>query len=498
MMRGNTSHPRVRKLTATENLAWYWAGNVSNDVPKDGEDEYLSTVLTTILADTPVVRDVDIVNPITTSDRRRSDRHQSMNVLLSTKGPFQVQKQGGSAADRILRFCLRDTELLEKKADRGGAEDFEVRRDPPQNSELYKIWRLFSATLTPTDNKTTLLDDLVSQLIGPPFGLSHQLIEVLIAAFLRNHLDDCYLSKKPFPASPLKLTPSLVTEAVADPKLYFLSHSVVSASDRTYLQGIFQLFPSQAGQDGQGIWENCKVTLLTWFISLPQVTRSSSDADDPLSRFTAVLQDPEKTDDAKKLLKEHLPEALEVPLAGPAPFECVVARLSEAKDQLDAKVGEIENRIVSELCRSFGAEGSSLADLDSALKHWFNGLTEARRLHGFAGAEAALKKAASSDETVVDRVLNALPTALGFGPYRDWTKDNTDSFVLRVVQAKINIDNYRSSNTGENGHKNGNGTSHRARIHHARGLILGALAISGLNKEEKIQVLTELLEEANQ
>jgi hypothetical protein len=435
------------------NLSWYHLGNIATQIPTSGEEDYVSSLLESIFGRTPVVKDVEIANP--QAGRKRADKLNAMKVLLETKGPFSIPKLGGSATDRILRATIKETELGEKQTDRGAAEDFEVRSIPPTGSTLSEVWKAMSDLLVgdrKATEKASEVSELVKLLIGPPYGLSNQLIEMLVAAFLRDNLDEfiLYANYREFRRSknrgvlrPVRIDSENVSQAIADSGDYGLLHFEVSPLERSYIQNLITVFPGSNSADSVSLWEAGKSALLGWFTSLPAVSRGATLTDTSTRAVVTLLADQTRIEDGKRLLKEFLPQALAVEVGNAGDYSQLLGRLNGVRQELDGHARLIETKLIEELCKSFGSSGKTQQDLDDALRRWYNALSESQRLHPFAADEAALKDAASASGPVIDRVLKVLPSNMGFGAYVDWQGDNTALFVLRVMQAKSSIEAYR-------------------------------------------------------
>ena len=266
---------RTLKFTQADNLVWHCNGNVTNNLAFDGEEEHICQIMEQVFPKTPLVKDTAIANPITTVDSSKSRRRDAMNILLQTKGPFQIAKTGGQATDRILRACVRDTLLAEKVGDKGKSEEFEIRTQPPQNSPLAEIWQFLEERIIQQNG--TQMDRVVPPLVKPPYGFSNQLIEILLATFLRNRTDGCTLIQKGG-AGALQITGEIFNELVRHPEEYILFYSEVTIPEREYLNRIIDLFQKEELQEGASLWENAKNALLAWFAQLPTVTKSTASA----------------------------------------------------------------------------------------------------------------------------------------------------------------------------------------------------------------------------
>lgn len=428
---------RIDEFIRADNLVWHCNGNVTNNLASGGEEEYISQIMEQVFPKTPLVKDTAIANPIATRDSSKSHRKDAMDILLQTKGPFQIAKTGGQATDRILRACVKDTDLAEKVGDRGKSEEFEIRAQPPPNSPLAEIWQFLEEMIIQQNG--TQMDKVVPPLVKPPYGLSNQLIEILLAAFLRNRTDECLLIQTGG-AGALQITGEIFNELVRQPEEYILFYSEVTIPEREYLNRIIALCQKKDLQEGISLWENAKNALLEWFAQLPTLTKSTASAiNENCASFIDFIQDTEKTEQAKEMLKQQLPQALK---QGEENYDAIVKLLKSIRDELAGYAQAFEDTLIEKFCNLFSAKGKTRPELDETLKSWYNGLTEPQRLHPFSGDEAHLKATVQAEGNVAERICHQLPANMGLGAYISWEEDNTEKFITRVEVAKLRIEAY--------------------------------------------------------
>ncbi|MFC1714412.1 hypothetical protein ACFL6S_12150 [Candidatus Poribacteria bacterium] len=484
-------------LVQAKNLNWYHNGNVGNNLAFAGE--YISQIMSQVFPKTPNVKEDAIANPITGRDSRRTDRKHAMSILLETKGPFSIAKIDGSAHDRILRACVRDTEIAENVGDQGRAEEFEMRDDPPKGSVLAEIWEFLRNTIL--TQQIVPMEEIICPLLKPPYGLSSQLIEILLAAFLRKRKDECIFSQKK-PLSFMMITVETLTDLVRNPVNHNLVYIELTNSEKSYLNQITGLFHGGEPFEGIGLWESAKSALLEWLNSLPKITRSTASSISQNCRaFVELLQEAQRqeiqsAEQAKENLKQHLPEAL-----GLAPlnlqsqedqYNAVLQELRQIRDGLEGRAQAVENGLIERLSLLFKSTGKTHPELDNALKAWYNDtLTDIQRLHNFSRDEAQLMKAAKTEGDVIKRVCRQLPDDMGIGDYLDWEDDKTTEFVLRVKVAKLVIQDYNESLEVQISSQGQSNTPIEAAMRRVRDLFVDL----NLTASEREQVLWTLLEE---
>jgi len=435
---------------SADNFTWYCGGNVTT-VKRNGEEGYISEILGHVLDKTPAVRDDATMTSLAGKSKRwMKDRQETVGMLLGVKGPFPIRKSRGSAVDRILRACLKKTELLEKMSDKGKIEEFQVRRDPPAKSELAEIWQLLRSNMVDPSGKAVEMGQLVRTLLEPPYALSHQLIEILLAAFLRNIKDECVIFSNHIEVtktgdfslySQMPITAENLIWLVSHPDDSVMYYFEVSNVERKYITRIIEMVdPEGKFAADVGLWENGKNSLLGWFGALPQITTSATNFRYPESEaLIKLLSDQNRTRDAKQLLKQYLPQALGVEMAEPlskGDRDKVIAVFTTCFEELANYAQSQELLLVSRLADVFEAEGKTQSDLAMAVGKWYNEtLTEPQRVHVFVGDEGHLKQAVEQDAPIVDRFLIGLPAKMGLGAYTEW--GDSASFELFITKAEL-------------------------------------------------------------
>ena len=495
----------LRDFTQADNITWYWDGNVVTNVPQGGEDGFISQVFETVFSRTPHIKDEAIANPITAKDRSKKDRWEAMDTLLQVKGPFQLRKKGGPAPDRILRACLRDVELLEKAADKGSVEEFEVRDKAPANSDLEDIWTFLHKQVIAQGGKATPATELIKPLVEPPYGCPNQEVEVLLAAFLRTRREDTVIfsnfkeatkAQKPDLLNALvPLTGQYITKLVQDPADFILYYYEVSPNERGYINGIERL----AGIDEQSLagykgWERARNALLSWRGQLPIVTKSASSFENPRCKpVLEVLANLEKAAQVRELLQRDLPLALGIDIKATEPsqlYDQVLDCLEDVIVELNGYAQAKETGLLAEIGAVFGASGDTPNEVAAALRNWYKSLTEAQHMHPFAGDEGSLVRSVREEAPLIQRMLEMLPRAMGLGAFKEWTADNSDVFLAKLKLAKQSIESWTP------GVKPPTPEGAKAqKVLRAQRQIQAIFEELKLSKDEQIQILSSLLEE---
>lgn len=506
---------RLDEFLQADNLVWYCGGDSTSNLTKNGEEDYISTLLLRRFSKTPAVKDDAIANILSGKDTSKKDRQEVMTKLLEHRGYITVKKTGGGADERIFRTCLRDTEILEKKDEKGSYEDFEVRLKPPTGTILAEIWDLARNDLMQQD-KPIELGAFVHKLLQPPYGLSHQLIEILLAAFFRNRLDEfvifgnyqSYLKKRDSRSlGKVNLDALMISSIVANPDDYVLAYYEVRPTEREYVNRIIKLVaPDEEDKGEMGIWERGRNALLGWFTAFPATTTNAKSYENGYTvRVVELLKDRANIEDAKNLFRSQLPAALSVNLSSPPiPNNQEVEELYERFEQCYSELVNYAERVamvlIGKLVKLFGADGSTRDALVIALKDWHTSkLSESQRVNIFTGEAGYLKKAVEAEGSIDNRMLINLPEAMELGAYTSWTETTTpELFLMKVQKAKKDIEDWQPKvKDGEDIYVPGTDPGEEVVVDNetAKTKIRAFMESLQLSDEVKKQVLQDLLNE---
>ena len=498
----------IDNFLQADKLIWYCNGDLTSNIENGTEDDFISKILEKNFFETPAVKDDAISNILSSRDPSRKDRYEVMTQLLEHKGYLSIKKVGGTAVDRIFRYCLVDTELLEKKEDRGSYAYYEIRDKLPKGAVLEDVWKLLSGKLFQQDHRIELTD-VVDALLRPPFGLSHQLIEILLASFFRNFLDEFVIlenyqdSKKKQDRNLLQritLNSQAITSIVLNPDNYVAIYYEVHPAERDYVNRVIKLLNTTEIDSGEmGIWDRGRDVLVKWFTSLPLIaTHANSYSSDLTIELVRLLQDQLKITDAKDLFRNQLPSALNAILTIPlkeSEIEKLIINLENCYFELENYADLKARALITELGSIYDSDGITREELSTSMKNWYNSkLSESQRLHIFGGDAGHLKKSVEAEGPIDKRILEDLPNAMGLGSYKSWTENGTsDLFLTKTKLAKLEIEQWQSLPAGP-----GNGGKTKVTAQDLKGIakekILILMNSFELSNPDKRQILQELLE----
>jgi len=486
-------------------LSWYRNGGVNPALENRDEEKYLSQIMFSLFPDTPSIHHEQTAYQLESADSMKRYRLEAMKTLLSTKGPIEVKKRGGTAEDAILKASLLENDMLKQVQDKGVSYTYEVI-DPPPHSKLGKVWNLLSTCLLVKDEEI-VPEGIIAELLKPPYGLSHQSIDILLAAFFSSRADQFYLgsnyqsarSKDPSLLQDEKIEAETIYRLVRNPSDFVLYYYDILPPVQEYLgQLIRTIDPSSQIEEGISWFEWAKSMLMSWYDDIPLITKTSEKFE---KKWTGkVISLLKKSDQKPKaMLLESLPKTLEMPALSEKWDEKtaqeVIARFTEVVKELNNHHKKVADNILRGLGSLFGAGGATDKDFEDAVNRWYNGLDESTRIHTFGGNEEALLEESRVTGPIRERFLVNLPMKMGMDAYTEWDSDKMrELFIARIDKAKLTVDTWIPElhvdiSTGERRNKSDEA---RKRIKH---LIASIQTTLEMTKDEILRVLEEIVKE---
>ncbi|HUN06414.1 MAG TPA: hypothetical protein PLQ56_07425 [Aggregatilineales bacterium] len=470
-------------------------------VKTEGElNDYLSQTLQGIFSHTPIVHDNTITSRIA-KDKTRSDRLAIIDRLLGSAGHIRISKKAGKQDERIMRFCLKDTGLFTFKRDLGLEDEFEVTDDLSSSSPLYQVWEIIRHHFELSnlqDGDPVSIGPLLSELLSPPYGLSHALIELLLAAYFRLRLDSFIVLEIPKGAvksddyQQREWNGQTIYEMVANPNAFIPVYFSITSEQEAYLGAIANVLIEDKNLSLN--WNLVFDTLLDWLHNLPKACTylSAYDLESVEGRFLKTLVDASNTEtQPKEFLWTKLPVVLR---ANSSEIDQITNVLSFAIRTVEGKIENITLSATDRLCQLFNADGTTVMSFQVATTGWYNKLEFAQRQESYYNPDCfLLLQACSSDQKdVLQRFLEDLPLGMHLGAYVDWQPYRVDEFIERLTIAKSDIDTHKfSSGKGSSGEVSPNPSPNPEQVFNQ---IQQLVARSGLDVEQIRQILEALLE----
>lgn len=430
---------RLKKFFAPSAFKWIYEGEVLEEAPAGSRNVFFSGVL----------QHINSLSPRMRAAGSRRERREAIDEMLELSAPLQLPMLSKRGSSAVLRRMLADHGILETVKDSGGYITCQVRGLIPDGDQLASVWNMLLKKLVGDGRQTvrTNLFDLVRELRDKPYGLSLDMIGLLIASAIRRFNPDFDLEK-----DDEFMVPSGVAlrGALNAPKGWYVRFHPASDHECAFLRAVETMFASEPGTDLVNIWENAKKAVLGWYEALPVAARSPFRYPGDKSKSLALLiRDKEKTASARDMFAVWVPKLCGengIPLENEQ--ESMLSWLRDAKNELDGYLKFRENLLLAEMGRVFG--GSNPPDEDredwfsGVYKRWFDRLypgTRERRSSRWASAliKAAVKPADSAASFEAKWFVE-LPDGLELPPITEWASDHGSAFLARILNACLELE----------------------------------------------------------
>jgi hypothetical protein len=481
----------VSEFFVASNFVWHHGIERTESIKDGEEDAFFSRVLKGVFSQNPEVSDAALSPTKATSADRRG-RDLAIDKLLGLSGGhLRIREQGGQPEVRILRAALYDTELYEKKNNLGQEIEIDWREKVPANSALAKVWKKLDNSLA-RDGEAVLFEDVIEDLLTPPFGLPPSLLEVILAAYFRFRTGKFMIVRADREQTFVRLDVDLVKAIVASPQEYFFTYFELRPQEEQWLKEVNLSTPGESTQSGDAL-ERARQGLLAWFENLDDGAKKASDLESEDEAFRTFVASQLNELEPRKTILEVLPNLLGVSdiVTNSVDINALGNRLRERMQSIQSATARKLQLAVEELTTVFGVETKTIEALASGIRDWWNGLKPAQRVHVPSEPSiAALHKVISSGSLDERSIFVELPAKMSLSPYTHWTDQrDLQFFVNQVALAKGVIESYGGEPIrGEATRTLDSSASVKERIQ-------GILASSGLELAAIRELLQQLLDE---
>ncbi|MCL5036714.1 MAG: hypothetical protein M1269_06290 [Chloroflexi bacterium] len=434
---------------SADNFFWCWKGDIKDNLPAGGEEEYFSRIFESYFSKFPEIAEGGIAMHAETEDATKA-RHEAEKILLSPGKKIKLSKGSSSPGENLIKKWLIEPGLLTKVSEDESGGTY-VFGKPAENSPLFDLWNYLHFVLVGKERgkKLVMGEDLTSSLFRSPYGLPRSLMEFFFAYFVKgfNGHIHVYQNRRELPKNlpgddvvPMIITPENLAAMMLDPTDRAVLYFECRDEERELLDYILKLASPGASLDPEKpAFEQVKEKLLEWYDLLPGVTKTSRDLENPhAGALLALLRDTAKTGNAEDLLMKHIMTAAGI---DPSQFNreedlpVLKERLEKAFGDINNYEVELSNSLESAVCSIFGCIDPK--DLKGRFKAWEKVLYRDTFERPPSEDAAVLLEAVKSDKPVVEIIKVYLPEKLGWGKLEDWTTNHKDEYTERLSFAKM-------------------------------------------------------------
>jgi len=369
-----------------ENFSWHWKTGVKEDLAQGKEEEYFSDVFEDLFKMFPKIGEGGIARHMETGEAV-SSRHEAEKILLTPGNTITISKETPTPPEILIKKWLIETEFLKKVSENDTTETYSFNV-PDEDSPLFDIWHYCHVNLVGNERgkKLTKGEDLTTKLFQPPYGLPRSLIEFLFAYFSKGYPGHIHIYPNrhelpgdlpSFDIMPQALNPENIATMVLDPTTWAILYFECRDEEKELLDIILkQASPGAKLDPAKPIFDQVKEKVISWYESLPPVTKTARDLENSHAiELMALLKDENRVADTEKFLLEHMLSAMGF---DPRQFNWMEdmpefkTRLENAFAEINDYEKELGNNLESAICAIFGC--IEPGELKERLKKWKGGL----------------------------------------------------------------------------------------------------------------------------
>lgn len=439
---------KINEYREADNIIWYRNKNINSNLKKGSEEKYISERMYSLFPNTPIFHRNTIAHNIEKTDVDKKHRLNAMGKILGTKGPFAIKKTGLSAGDAILNAVYMENDMLKKIKDKGISCTYELK-DPPPKTKLYNIWEMLSEKFLVKD-EPIYPENIIKNLLEPPFGLTKQSIDLLLAGFFRGKSDQFRIRSNRIKAEKKGNLNLFQNEILNDNTIYWLvrnpadfqlNFKEVSPLLKQYINNLIKVVNiSFEMETGIYLYDGARNELLKWFNEVPEITKNCEKFDyEWTKKFLNIFQ--KKDVKSRDMILIEIPKALGIKQRYEDWDKDVIGRIIGNFEKVVIELNNFHNnigdRIIEKLAFLFNSIGKTDKELENAIAKWFGNLPESTRLHTFMKADAqVLLYYSKISGSIRDKFLVDLPEKYGMKSYINWQSDKTDELIERIQKAK--------------------------------------------------------------
>jgi hypothetical protein len=494
---------KLKKWHKVSNLEWFWKGKTLN-IGQLQEDEIASLVMFDVFPKTPVVEHERMADRWTQD--QKGDRLKLNTMILDKKsGPIRCEKKGNPPEKTILKQTFEPPGMLKFVKSEGAFDYFELTE--PIKDAAREIWSLLKSGLMKKEVQSEFTDT-VQKCQFPPFGVSPRVVELFLAAFLRQYRDQFAVftkrtknaewEKRDFEGSTIY---DIVNEK--DYGKVLVQYRELPPLAEDYLTKVWALVsPDKEWDSKLSPVDGIGALFVEWLESLPLVTRKDKDLPKRTRIFLDSLVDIDRNCDMREVLFERLPRAAGTEKSlgewDAKDLEQFEKDLKEIMDELCQHLDSVVRQAAGIFKKVFEVKGDTEWDVMETIKHWYNELSPAVKEHKFVGDPRILLKYSNiSKDQFRERFLVDCAKEMGVKEYTKWEdKERTlQDYEKKLRTAKSEIEKVQAEKSRKPKPDSGRKVSQKAvslkkALHNAI-----SIARDGLGRDEIIKVLQEVIEE---
>lgn len=345
---------RVGYVTGTPaNVRYYHSGTIWEGVTSESLlSSKLSDVFSTLYCCSPRINN-ELVNKHRPTLTSRKARNTAIDLVLrASRDPY---KSCPSSQEVFMYQSLfEETGIVDKQSYR----TVECYPNPLESLVGHIVARLKGAK-----NSTLPFDDLLKELLAPPYGVRKGIIPVVMAATLSRVKQNLSVTKA---KAECQIEAELLDKMVTEPSAYELILTDWNVHHEELAQGLSRIFNHPLSDNGilANRFMEIGEVIFRWFASLPRYARETREVSNTATDFRRQLR--QLTRNPKTVLTALVPRSMGLKLQAPEEVKIYLETVGAVKQELETCLDALTKRVGSKLAAYLsrhGTDGASVVSL---------------------------------------------------------------------------------------------------------------------------------------
>lgn len=444
---------RMEYYLRPDRLYWYYQKNLIRQMQSKSINELADALMEENFTHFPV-----IPNPVISSfqDKKtyRVYRSNAVEKILTSVDTIKIPLEIDDPVNTIIRDVLVNFGIMEKLCDKEGYTHYKVVRSMiTMASTIKDIWNyLYQSIITAEGEgkKVINVDQIITPLLSPPYGLTPSLLELLLASIFRicDHEVDIFKNyremKKTGEQSALVRLPGgyeAIRAIATDPEDCIVYLTEYPAEEKLFVNKVIEMFTRQTMEYADSpLWTEGRKAVLDWFESLSEMTRKNNYYEGKYTvEFLDRMEKHGKEQAPREFFREFLPEALGYKHTDFSFKEHALILLERLKNVYieTTRFSQLKKVALWKAVRTMFAGKEK--DFGEMFKEWEENIPDDINFDELpTDAKILLEVDPTAD--LESQFLTRIPEEMGLKSIEYWEYDKTMEYLARLSRAKMEID----------------------------------------------------------
>ncbi len=444
---------RMEYYLRPDRLYWYYQNNLIRQMQNKSINELADALMEENFTHFPI-----IPNPVISSfqDKKtyRVYRACAVDKVLTSIDTIKLPLVITDPVNTIIRDVLVNFGIMEKLCEKDEFAHYKVVRGMiTMASTIKDIWNyLYQSIITAEGEgkKVIQIDQIITPLLSPPYGLTPSLLELLLSAIFRicDHEVDIFRNyremKKTNEQSSLvrlKKGYEAIRAISTDPGDCIVYLTEFPAEEKLFVNKVIEMFTRQTKEYADSpLWAEGKKAIMDWFDSLSEMTRKNINYEGKHTiEFLDKIEKEGKSRPPREFFRELLPEALGYKHSDFSFKEHALILLERLKNIFieTTRFSQLKKVALWKAIRTMFSGKEK--DFGEMFKEWEENIPEDINFDELPD-DARILLEVDPTADLETQFLNQIPEEMGLKSIEVWEYDKTMEYLARLSRAKMEID----------------------------------------------------------